>query len=331
MGHIVRMALAEEMGSCGRSKGLRCCAMAVAVALVLTPLVFYWNHCWNTGGIAPKRLLVIGSVFKNEADIMPEWLEHYLQQGVEHFYLIDNNSTDDFRMVLNPYITRSIVTLIDGPTKHAQRQLLTNLLPSMINDAEWILNTDIDEFLFARNKNDTIAGVLRRLPTRVSAMIFRWRMFGSSGHIHQPSEVRRFFTRCSAGLSPSDASVPTKWVVRTSDVVPGRWDVHTPNTKRGVHYNECMLDMEHDNDWSKCSPAGMVLTMNHYALMSLERFKRVKMTRGDVAAATYENVRTQSYFDSYDRMGNQTDCFELADLVNEQRRRDQGRFGQHGH
>ena len=29
-------------------------------------------------------------IFKNEADGMQEWLEHYLWQGVEHFFIINN-------------------------------------------------------------------------------------------------------------------------------------------------------------------------------------------------------------------------------------------------
>ena len=35
-------------------------------------------------------------MFKNESMIIKEWFEHYLNEGVEHFYLIDNGSTDDY-------------------------------------------------------------------------------------------------------------------------------------------------------------------------------------------------------------------------------------------
>ncbi len=28
---------------------------------------------------------------------MREWLEHYIRQGVEHFYMIDNGSIDDWK------------------------------------------------------------------------------------------------------------------------------------------------------------------------------------------------------------------------------------------
>ena len=36
-----------------------------------------------------KYKLVIVAIFKNEAIAMREWLEHYIRQGVEHFYIIN--------------------------------------------------------------------------------------------------------------------------------------------------------------------------------------------------------------------------------------------------
>ena len=34
--------------------------------------------------------LSILAMFKNESWIIKEWIEHYLLEGVDHFYLIDN-------------------------------------------------------------------------------------------------------------------------------------------------------------------------------------------------------------------------------------------------
>jgi hypothetical protein len=35
-------------------------------------------------------------MFKNEAAIMREWIEHYLSEGVDHFYFLDDGSSDNF-------------------------------------------------------------------------------------------------------------------------------------------------------------------------------------------------------------------------------------------
>jgi hypothetical protein len=36
------------------------------------------------------------SIFKNEAVNMIPIIEHYLWQGIDHFFLIDNGSDDDY-------------------------------------------------------------------------------------------------------------------------------------------------------------------------------------------------------------------------------------------
>lgn len=48
----------------------------------------------------------IGAIFKNESHILKEWIEHYFYHGVEHIYLINDNSTDNFLNILEPYIKK---------------------------------------------------------------------------------------------------------------------------------------------------------------------------------------------------------------------------------
>ena len=49
--------------------------------------------------------------------------------------------------------------------------------------------------------------------------------------------------------------------------------------------------------------------------MSKDRFKAIKMTRGDVSTEIYENVRDFEYFESYDKASNSSDCTELAEMM----------------
>ena len=53
--------------------------------------------------------------FKNETMNLKVWIEHYLWQGVEHFYLIDNGSTDNPLSILQEYINRGIVSYYYKP------------------------------------------------------------------------------------------------------------------------------------------------------------------------------------------------------------------------
>lgn len=56
--------------------------------------------------------LAVAAIFKNEEHSMVEWIEHYLRRGAEHFYLIDDGSTDRSVEFLKPYIDAGQVTLL---------------------------------------------------------------------------------------------------------------------------------------------------------------------------------------------------------------------------
>ena len=47
-----------------------------------------------------EYLLSICAIFKNEGHYLKEWIEFHKLQGVEHFFLYNNNSTDDYEQVL---------------------------------------------------------------------------------------------------------------------------------------------------------------------------------------------------------------------------------------
>ena len=57
------------------------------------------------------------------------------------------------------------------------------------------------------------------------------------------------------------------------------------------------------------------LRLNHHAIMSWERFRRVKMSRGDAFHAKGDTARTRAYFDAYDRDGDQVENVELKEMV----------------
>ena len=61
--------------------------------------------------------LSVMAIFKNETMNLKLWIEHYLWQGVEHFYLIDNGSNDNPLSILQEYIDNGIVTYYFLPEK----------------------------------------------------------------------------------------------------------------------------------------------------------------------------------------------------------------------
>ncbi len=51
-----------------------------------------------------KYYISICSIFKNEAKYFEEWLEYHLMIGVDHFYLYNNFSEDNYYEILEKYI-----------------------------------------------------------------------------------------------------------------------------------------------------------------------------------------------------------------------------------
>src|SRR5262245_1292734 len=67
-----------------------------------------------------RHELGVCAIFREEAPFLDEWLTFHCGVGVTHFYLYNNFSTDNFRTVLEPWIDRGVVTLIDWPVPVGQ-------------------------------------------------------------------------------------------------------------------------------------------------------------------------------------------------------------------
>ena len=85
-----------------------------------------------------KYKVSICAIFKNEAKYLREWIEFHKIVGVEHFYLYNNFSTDDYLSVLTPYIDSGLVTLIDWPVMQGQMSAYRDCVEKIQNETQWI-------------------------------------------------------------------------------------------------------------------------------------------------------------------------------------------------
>jgi hypothetical protein len=135
--------------------------------------------------------------FKNEAQYLAEWIDFHEAVGVDHFYLYNNNSGDDFREVLAPYLLSKLVTLHDWPEAPASPAADLHCITHYKDEAKWIAFIDADEFLFPVSEPD-IKTILRRFET-FPALSVNWIYFGSNGRLARPEGgVLENFTRRSA-------------------------------------------------------------------------------------------------------------------------------------
>lgn len=139
------------------------------ISLIMLPKPVY-NKKYN---------LTICAIFKNEGRFLKEWIEYYKILGVEHFYLYNNNSNDNFEQILHPYIERKIVTLIDWPVVPAQCAAYENWEKEYSKETQWNAFIDLDEFICPKQDITLLEWIKKhdKYPVR---QIY-WKMFGSSG------------------------------------------------------------------------------------------------------------------------------------------------------
>ena len=255
----------------------------------------------------PQHTLGVVAVFKNEGHILKEWVEHYINEGVEHFYLIDNGSTDSSKEILKPYVEAGLVDVFSDARLHRQIQHMNQYVLPLANRCQWLLVVDLDEFLYARGQYTTIAQYAATLDREsVAEVLIPWKIFGSSGHDEQPeSVIQGFQRRWSYEVEPPTTLF--KALVNTSFL--RRFDVHWSKLYDG---GRIALPFEGapevDVTWDLGSPVvpideklleEMKLHLNHYLVQSWSFFRTVKMTRGD--AMGNPKVRDRKFFDDYDK------------------------------
>ena len=94
--------------------------------------------------------LAILTCFKNEGHILKEWIEHYKFRGVDHIYMINDFSTDNYQDILKSYINDGYITLYNSQlvTNQPGRQpkLYERYFSNIIQESEWFFVLDLDEF-----------------------------------------------------------------------------------------------------------------------------------------------------------------------------------------
>jgi hypothetical protein len=133
---------------------------------------------------SPKFRLAVCVRVKNEGRFMPEFIAHHRLLGVEHFYLYDNNSSDEIATVLAPFIERGLVTIITWPTIPATPSCYRHFFENHGTDAQWVAFIDADEFIIERT-DGALMEHLTRMGSR-PALGINYRYFGSSGHERIP-------------------------------------------------------------------------------------------------------------------------------------------------
>lgn len=236
-------------------------------------------HKYDLEAKIHKYDLAVLAIFKNEGHIVNEWLQHYVNEGVKHFYLIDNDSTDNF--TIDSKFSDKI-TLFNRSGRYQEKHYNECVLP-LKHEFRYLIVVDLDEFMFS--VKGTLAEYLKEQDK--DQILIPWKMFGSSGFKQQPdSVIQNFVWRW--GCLKNNTERLTKGIVKGSSLKKIGIHNHTMDT------HEILPVFNWKDDVSQ-----LPIHLNHYAIQSWEYFENVKMTRGD--ATNEGNVRDEGYFKAFDK------------------------------
>lgn len=175
------------------------------------------------------RILSVTSV-RNEGPYLLEWIAHHKAAGVTDFLIYSNDCDDGTDAILQALAAAGEVTHVPhvpAKGKSIQWQALRHAWKHPLRkQADWILVSDVDEFLNIHLPGHTIPDLLSQIGD-ADAILVPWRLFGNDDHVDiQDQPVCGQFTRSI----PAAAQFPV-----SSSLFKTLFRAHGPFNQFGVH------------------------------------------------------------------------------------------------
>ena len=250
------------------------------------------------------------AIFRNEAHILDEFIQHYKQQGVDHFYLINNASEDNYETILNkysdiitlkhePYLGPSTVLELGG----RQLEAYNELLPEITTD--WLYICDLDEFAYGQ-QGFTLKTFLETHGTKFEQVLLPLKTFSSNNQVQQPASVVRGFTQRRVG----EKYTLYKPIVKTAAVARIRInyctlkygttvDAALTKTSNKFVTENARVEEPENLRFRDISATGFdqaLVVSNHYTVQSYNWFFNVKATRGTATWHGGPKIEAKQWF-----------------------------------
>lgn len=222
-------------------------------------------------------------IAKKENRYIREFVEHYLNIGVDNIFIFDNNEKDGetFDEVIGDYIASKKVFILDIRGKHGMQLKAYNAhIDSLQEIFDFTCFFDVDEFLMFKS-HTSIKEYLSEFDEDVSVIKINWKCYDDNGLLHYEDKhvVERFTREC---VSCED-NKHVKSIIARNAKCRFIYDPHCP-------YCEGKVVNEHGGEAKSNSPfetpSYEKAWINHYVTKTAEEFAEIKRSRGDATIDT---------------------------------------------
>ena len=248
-----------------------------------------------------KYFLSIIAIFKNESMILEEWIKHHIDEGVEHFYLINHNSDDDFLKIIKKY--QSYITLTSDTytqEEHVLNYLINKHYLNLIKkESEWVILCDIDEYFYNKHNYKNIVHFLKNtgeISNNIGTIWTPWKLFYAAKTDKIESSIIKELLYRRPVVKINDYGCG-KSIYRTRDL--NQLSIHHGSNPYNYVLNREILNKRKDqnNNDTLILNENSNICCNHYRFISKDYYNKVKCIRKG-QKSKQNHIYTMEYFNT---------------------------------
>lgn len=238
------------------------------------------------------------SIVRDEAPYIKEWLDYHILAGVDHFLIYDNDSTDNLKEVLAPYVAKNLVTVIPYPKTGRQLEAYNDAIRYFKYYCRRMVFLDVDEYIFPQD-GKSISDVTEEIfdATNAAGLVINLRTFGSSNlenAEYDKGVLERFTRRAEDNWAPLVKDIPSGNAAVKTIADPRRIRLFSDNPHVPEYFENCYAVNENGRKIS--TPFNLPVTadkivINYYATKSRAEYAE-KVHRRNTAKFSAKNEPT---------------------------------------
>ena len=230
-------------------------------------------------------------IVKNEGPYLIEWLAHHRLMGFDHFYVVNNDSSDNtwpLLQALSQTLPITCFSYASTPGIGPQLPVYEEIVRRHGHEVEWMAFMDADEFLWPSHHPDTVSDLLQATSHAhpdVGALALNWATYGSSMKVAEESGLvtERFLHHAP---QQHHLNHHFKSIIRmeafagfvcphSCQLKPGYRYLHTDGTEKRDYYSAGQRNPSQSGDvcWAR-------FRINHYVIKSYAEYVHRKASRG---------------------------------------------------